>query len=330
MGRTCGSSTRAESVNSAFNAAAPTSALPAPTAPGQRHHLPRAQSQVASLDAAAPSDLLVVESTHHVRHHRVAERAAVARAACARPGVPRRVTRRPPLCPRRAGGVSVPRCGLATRTRGATRRETRRPRATGKKPRERMCASGVRCHGPAPPAPASPSDSRPPLPGGAPAAPEPRLSPERSAAASGAPRDAGVCNAGVGATAPLGPPPPLLLPTICPISTEGWTRRVHFVREGGRGGPAAHHLAIGQLCQRRLPPPRHARPRPPAPRLHAAPRGPRAASCTRPRAPRDGGRRGLLARPRALALNLLLRGRRAVTRAPSRGGGPASGAGAAL
>jgi hypothetical protein len=22
----------------------------------------------------------------------------------------------------------------------------------------------------------------------------------------------------------------------CPISTEGWTRRVHFVREGGGGG----------------------------------------------------------------------------------------------
>ena len=26
----------------------------------------------------------------------------------------------------------------------------------------------------------------------------------------------------------------------CPISTEGWTRRVHFVREGGGGAP---HLA---------------------------------------------------------------------------------------
>ena len=25
-------------------------------------------------------------------------------------------------------------------------------------------------------------------------------------------------------------------PVTCPVSTEGWTRRVHFVREGGGGG----------------------------------------------------------------------------------------------
>ena len=33
----------------------------------------------------------------------------------------------------------------------------------------------------------------------------------------------------------------------CPISTEGWTRRVHFVREGGGGGGPAGSLLGGSL-----------------------------------------------------------------------------------
>jgi len=39
----------------------------------------------------------------------------------------------------------------------------------------------------------------------------------------------------------------------CPISTEGWTRRVHFVREGGGGGagllPAAPRGAAAPILQ---------------------------------------------------------------------------------
>jgi len=41
----------------------------------------------------------------------------------------------------------------------------------------------------------------------------------------------------------------------CPISTEGWTRRVHFVREGGRGGrPARARAAPSALPRARRPP----------------------------------------------------------------------------
>jgi hypothetical protein len=37
----------------------------------------------------------------------------------------------------------------------------------------------------------------------------------------------------------------------CPISTEGWTRRVHFVREGGGGLPMLHlRLAVLRRLQR--------------------------------------------------------------------------------
>ena len=41
----------------------------------------------------------------------------------------------------------------------------------------------------------------------------------------------------------------------CPISTDGWTRRVHFVREGGRGGrPARARAAPSALPRARRPP----------------------------------------------------------------------------
>ena len=47
----------------------------------------------------------------------------------------------------------------------------------------------------------------------------------------------------------------------CPISTEGWTRRVHFVREGGGGGGVADGR-LGRPCVPGDPPPRSLNPRP--------------------------------------------------------------------
>ena len=53
----------------------------------------------------------------------------------------------------------------------------------------------------------------------------------------------------------------------CPVSTERWTRRVHFVREGGGGG-GAHALAEGrQVCFARSKIP-HELPREPHALLH--------------------------------------------------------------
>ena len=36
----------------------------------------------------------------------------------------------------------------------------------------------------------------------------------------------------------------------CPISTEGWTRRVHFVREGGEEGLGLHREVAQKLVPR--------------------------------------------------------------------------------
>ena len=75
------------------------------------------------------------------------------------------------------------------------------------------------------------------------------------------------------------------LDETCPVSTQGWMRRVHFVREGGGGGgrllaflrppaPRASALARGSR------PPRSARGAAPTrPRAHAA-RGSAAAGCS--------------------------------------------------
>jgi len=70
----------------------------------------------------------------------------------------------------------------------------------------------------------------------------------------------------------------------CPVSTEGWTRRVHFVREGGGGNPAARSgPACGPAASRqRGAPQRASAPRASAPGTSAhsesPPPGPDAAS----------------------------------------------------
>jgi hypothetical protein len=43
-------------------------------------------------------------------------------------------------------------------------------------------------------------------------------------------------------------------PQTCPISTEGWTRRVHFVREGGGGGQPCRAAGAGGRTRARPPP----------------------------------------------------------------------------
>jgi hypothetical protein len=40
----------------------------------------------------------------------------------------------------------------------------------------------------------------------------------------------------------------------CPVSTKGWTRRVHFVREGGEGGHAPAGLSAATSAVRQLVP----------------------------------------------------------------------------
>ena len=65
-------------------------------------------------------------------------------------------------------------------------------------------------------------------------------------------------------------------PQTCPISTEGWTRRVHFVREGGGGGAT---LPRGGS--------RRAHTRPPSTHLHHTPGTPERSARKVPSAPAE-------------------------------------------